>query len=259
MEKIGKQFKAIQAGTNHAKKVISKIPDDAPFACIDPETCPDPFIHPGYLGLIHKKFVSASNERLKPKAIVFDASDPDYSHFYGTIMRYFTRQPDFFKSEYILNDKTPGVGAPSFNKGLLVLGDHGVGKTFMFNVLNQLNPFIRKFNNSFSFMSALEVVELYNLDGSKGIQQLFRGQRYFDDVGTEDAGQHFGRIEVFKVLLERRYDLYNQTGQKTFITSNLSRDQFAKIYGSRIESRLYEMFNIMYAGGIDRRKTGISK
>lgn len=225
------------------------MPPDFPIACVDPKTCADPYLNPKHMRKMHALFVRKANEVLAPRRKSFETIDDEYSHFYGTIIRYITRQPEFFESRFIIN-----ADGASFNKGLLILGDHGVGKSFVFHVLSMLNTETRKYGNSFSFMSALEVVEMFNLHGTAGIQNLFRGQRYFDDVGTEDVGQHYGKSEVFKILIERRHELFLRSGHKTFITSNLSRDQFATIYGSRIESRLYEMFNIIYAGGPDRRK-----
>jgi len=223
---------------------------------IDPEyknklwTCSDGSIHPGYSVQLHKKIIEKSNELLEFRDKTFSTENPDYLKYYGTVVRYFAKNQQFFESENIINPKDA-----SFSKGLLILGSHGVGKTFLFHVLHQLSDEIQKYGNAFSFTSTLEVVELYNQFGSKGINSFLRGQRYFDDLGCEEQGSHFGKSEIFKLLIHRRHDLFTKQGVKTFATSNLSRDELSQRYGPEIESRLHEMFNIIYADGPDRRKT----
>lgn len=218
-------------------------------SCVDKDV-PGEYLHPGWAGILHKKVVAKSNELLQPRGQKFDVSNPDHAHFYGTVLRYFSRQKEFFDSGLILNPETA-----SLDKGLLILGGYGVGKSFLFNVLSELNDFTKRFGNSFSYISTNEVVELYDINGAKGITHLMRGQRYFDDAGTEERGSHYKQSEVMRVLLERRHDHFVKTGQKTFMTSNLSITEIGSRYGSRVESRIYELFTVIGVSAPDRRKT----
>lgn len=218
-------------------------------SCVDQDV-PGLYVHPGWAGILHKKIVAKSNDLLRPRGQLFNVDDPGHAHFYGTVLRYFSRQKDFFDSQLILNPETA-----SLDKGLLILGGYGVGKSFLFNVLSELNTFNRRFGNSFSYISTNEVVELYDIYGSKGIAHLMRGQRYFDDAGTEERGSHYKTSEVMRVLLERRHDHFVKTGHKTFMTSNLSITEIGARYGSRVESRVFELFTVLGVTAPDRRKT----
>ncbi len=53
----------------------------------------------------------------------------------------------------------------------------------------------------------------------------------------------FHLVENVQYILQRRYDL--RFGDFTHITSNLSPDQIADVYGEHIYDRCMEMFNFM--------------
>jgi DNA replication protein DnaC len=247
MAKLGNLIKANQPIKNQNLIINNLL--DLPICCLD-DKYPDPYINPGYSNMLHSKFVSTANEYLKQFNTEFNYQDQDYVDFYLAIIFYFTRNKRFFDSKCFVNDHPN----KSFNRGLLILGANGVGKTFIFNILSKINEMNQHFGNSFSFISSHEVVEMFNINGSAGIKHFYRGQRYFDDVGSEETGSHYGKVEVFRNLLERRHSLFMTSRQKTFISSNLSRKEISDVYGTRVNSRINEMFNILYLGGDDRRK-----
>lgn len=134
---------------------------------------------------------------------------------------------------------------PSINKGLFITGAYGCGKTLSMLAMKKA---LQTFEGAFSYKSTVEIVA--NLDKNQDID--FTNRTYFfDDLGQEK--KHYGN-EVFADLLFQRYDLYRNKGKKTHITSNLSIEQVEERYGQYISSRFYEMFNIIYVKGIDRRK-----
>jgi len=198
--------------------------------------------------ILHKDFVAVANSLLdvKGKEFVLDEQNQD---FYYTLIQYFSRNENFFKSPVLINRKKA-----SFNKGLLVCGLNGVGKSFLFRVFNELNPLITYTANSFSMVTSSQVVEEFNHQGHKGIGQYGKGQRYFDDIGAEESGNHYGKEEIFRIMLEKRYNIFVEHGHKTHISTNMSEEEIATRYGKRVGSRLYEMFNFIHAKGRDMRK-----
>jgi translation initiation factor RLI1 len=202
-----------------------------------------------YMKFLHHDFKQKSNEMLFKQGKSFKLNNEEQTHFYGTILRYFARNKSFYDSKIILNK-----GQADLSKGLLVLGGNGVGKTFVFRVMHELNQMLRVSENQFSFSCSDEIVHEFNKGGIEAIQRMFVGQRYFDDLGTEEVGSHYGQSELMRVVLQKRHDLFIETGKKTFMTSNYGQEELMKRYGNRAESRLFEMFNIIAFTGVDRRK-----
>ena len=84
-------------------------------------------------------------------------------------------------------------------------------------------------------------------------------ERIFDDLGEEETTvKHFGnKICIMGTILSERYKGFPDV--KTHITTNVSREQLPDLYGGRIDSRVYEMFNMILLGAssdsIDHRKS----
>ena len=153
-----------------------------------------------------------------------------------TLFYYFTKSDKFYQSKIIINEK-------SLNKGILLIGNTGSGKTTILDIFKSLKwQGFRKF-------STYDMVESFEKEGEKGITTYFTGNIYFDDLGAEQEAYYYGKREVVGTrLLEKRYNLYLRTGNKTHATSNLTPKQLTDKYGFRIEGRILEMFNIIYLG-----------
>ena len=96
---------------------------------------------------------------------------------------------------------------------------------------------------------------------------MWRGSRYFDDLKTERIASNFGKVNIFKEILEERYNRMNTNStsiNKTFITCNFKEgfendieaaiDEFGEKYGGRVYDRIFEMFNILEFKGLSFRK-----
>lgn len=140
----------------------------------------------------------------------------------------------------------------STNKGLLITGKCGTGKTLLFNIFKKVvqhNPVM-----AFSTTSSNRVVSEYDTNGSQSLTPYKTRKFFFDDFGSENKGKHYGKDEeVFTTILEERYMKFQDNGLKTHLTSNLTINQIKHRYGDRVHSRLFEMFNIIVLGGHDRR------
>lgn len=161
----------------------------------------------------------------------------------------------------------------SLNKGVLLFGGFGVGKTAI------LTFFRRNSHNPFIIKSCRDITFEYESDGAEAILKYSNliktgdpGYYYgnanlglcLEDIGTEDDKKNFGNLSnvIANVILSRYDKLYDYEKNpvlvnKTHGTTNLSRSEFLERYGSRAESRIAEMFNIFKfdAKSPDRRKT----
>ena len=136
------------------------------------------------------------------------------------------------------------------NKGILLSGPIGCGKTSLMNLMKHLTPTGHKFfvkpcrDISFEFIQ----------DGYEVIHKYSKGKLYhsepkticFDDLGTENNLKYFGNeCNVMAEILLSRYDLYISKKLQTHITTNLSATEIEKNYGNRVRSRLREMINLV--------------
>jgi hypothetical protein len=154
----------------------------------------------------------------------------------NTLFYYFTKHPNFYKTKIVKNE-------PSLDKGILLIGNTGSGKTTILDIFKALKwQGFRKF-------STYDIVEDFEKEGEKGITTYFKGNIFFDDLGAEELAHFYGKREnVGTRLLEKRYNSYIREGLKTHVTTNCTLPKLVEKYGFRVEGRIYEMFNIIYLG-----------
>lgn len=177
------------------------------------------------------------------------------------LIYYFSKDKRFFEC-----DNLSRISEPSFDKGLLIIGGFGNGKTSVMKTFESIFKGIKGFN--FKGYSANEVVtEFEKCTGDNADilrkefeNSMWKGIRYFDDLKTERIASNFGKVNIFKEILEERYRL----GSLTYVTCNYKEgfpndlekalDEFEDKYGSRVYDRLYQMFNIIEFKGKSFRK-----
>lgn len=137
----------------------------------------------------------------------------------------------------------------SFNKGLLIRGISGIGKTHVVKCIekNELNPVL--------ILSMIEISEELK---ENGVFEIIKGNKkiiYLDDVGTEEPSiNHFGtKITFFKNFIETYY-LRNKAFNRLIISTNENWKGVEEKYGFRVRSRMQEMFNVINVTGSDMRK-----
>lgn len=171
----------------------------------------------------------------------------------------------FNMCKYFTNE----TGILELENGIMLSGGVGCGKTTLMKLFND-NP-----KNSFIVVSCRKVAQEFanggqdNKGGFKAIEKYFNkiyGTRNrfghneygicFDDLGTESEKKNFGNnLNVMAEILLNRYDNQLLKGM-THITTNLTADEIEQYYGTRIRSRMREMFNGIYFSkeSDDRRK-----
>lgn len=138
----------------------------------------------------------------------------------------------------------------NLNKGILMSGPVGCGKTSLMNLMRYLTPIEYKFivkpcrDVSFEFIKdGYEVIHRY----SRGkLEQLDPKIYCFDDLGLENNLKYYGNeCNVMAEILLSRYDLYISRRIQTHITTNLSASEIEAQYGNRVRSRMRELFNLI--------------
>lgn len=194
--------------------------------------------------------------------------------FSRTLTAYFLAKNAFLQSPLLHH-----ASAPNLDKGLLVLGRYGTGKSSVFNTFHMLfkdacskgilvkmkddqYKNLAMFRLAFGFHSTNQIVRQF--EGLKGPEEKeffwkknSAGTKYFDDLTTENQASYYGKIELFKDILELRY----MNRARTFASMNFygnsvedTLDFLADRYGERVYDRLFEMFNIIELKGSSLRK-----
>jgi energy-coupling factor transporter ATP-binding protein EcfA2 len=168
----------------------------------------------------------------------FKIIETDYPIVYKLIAYFLKDEPTCF--QYGIN----------LNKGILLTGPIGCGKTSLMNLMKYLTATEHKFfvkpcrDISFEFIQdGYQIIHKYS------IGKLYQSEPRtycFDDLGTENNLKYFGNeCNVMAEILLSRYDLFISKKLLTHITTNLSATEIEKHYGNRVRSRLREMVNLI--------------
>lgn len=185
------------------------------------------------------------------------------------IIKYFAKDESFFNCSNLVTSFEGSELNPSFEKGILVIGGYGNGKTSIFNTLakgftSTTEQAKKEYWKSaahwnqlrFNAYNANDIVTEYECIEKAEYKEEFykkysRFRLYFDDFKNEKIASNFGKTEIFREIIEKRYN----NKAKTFLTMNYEPDKpfdlsavldsIAIRYGAHIYDRLFEMFNII--------------
>ena len=171
--------------------------------------------------------------------------------------------------QYLNNEKEfLSVEGRSFSKGLWLYGSFGSGKTALIMAYREAKRIL--FGEIVGLKTCVDMNDAFmKFDADTNERSRYLGiqayankndkkEKIFDDLGAEETTvQDYGnKLCVMNYILTERHKGYPRV--KTHVTTNLTRAQVDDYYGGRLESRMYEMFNIIRLGGsvdsIDHRK-----
>lgn len=180
--------------------------------------------------------------------------------YYSEIERDFeidSENADFFKmmSMYFSEDERfEKETCFKLRKGLIVSGKNGVGKTSFFRIVNSIGKIHNYKPAMFKDVSVHKVVSDFNCLGEEYMKKIIKTKYYFDDLGAENIANFYGiKEDLMKRVFLMRYDRFVLQGEKTFVSTNLNRQEIKKRYGERVYDRMLEMFNFIHMPGISRR------
>ena len=141
----------------------------------------------------------------------------------------------------------------NLDKGILMSGPVGCGKTSLMNLMRYLTATEFKFtvkpcrDISFEFIKdGYEVIHRYSRDLRLRGGQPVAVRYCFDDLGVENSLKYYGNeCNVMAEILLSRYDLFVSKKIQTHITTNLSASEIEAQYGNRVRSRMREQFNLI--------------
>lgn len=147
---------------------------------------------------------------------------------------------------------------PSFegdlNKGILLQGKYGCGKTVLLETYSLLhNHIVQRFSLNYPVLLFFKSVELQEQIIKQSVNVFVRKPLIIDEFGRESKTvQDYGNItRPLSELLSLRSDAGTLThGTTNFILNTLSSDEF---YGGMIGDRLKTMFNFITLHGESRR------
>lgn len=191
---------------------------------------------------VKSKWTSACNEIFPGFKI-----DSENEHVIKMLQLYIARDERF---ETVIKDKNY-----SLNKGILLHGNYGTGKTILFRIMQRAVYFLQ-LEIQFKRFNMRELCQQYQSEGAKALMPENR-HWFVDEFGIIEREQcnSFGnKIVVGDELIGVRYDRF-QSGFMTHLTTNLTYQQINDFYNPRTISRLHEMCNFIPLDGTDRRLT----
>ena len=152
---------------------------------------------------------------------------------------------------YVIRDKENAERLNiQLNKGILLSGPVGCGKTSLMSILR----FFLSIDSRYVMKSCRDVSFEFIREGYEVIIRYSRNSfnhdkprvYCFDDLGTENNLKYYGNeCNVMSEILLSRYDLFVSRQMITHVTTNLNSSEIESIYGTRVRSRMREMFNLV--------------
>lgn len=131
-------------------------------------------------------------------------------------------------------------------KGILLMGDSGVGKTAM---LKLVKPFFYR-KKQFDIVSCRVLSQEFMKRGFESLESCLSNSAKpicLDNLGKELPAKHFGyNCEVVHNVIEHCYEQrFDVDYPKVHITTTLSPSEIEKRYGLGFRKMLQEMFNVI--------------
>lgn len=150
----------------------------------------------------------------------------------------------------------------SYDKGFLLYGDIGTGKTmtmrafqkYMVHVRDALK--VKDYRLCSILTSATSIANEYVVDGQPAILKHVERDRnlFIDEFGREPIpAKYYGTpLNVLQFVLQIRYD--HRSESVTHMTTNMELEDIMPMYGDYVADRFKEMFNFVRYDGESLRR-----
>jgi len=156
-------------------------------------------------------------------------------------------------------------GLNTKNKGVLVIGNIGVGKSAMMKVIQRL---FKDTDRCFKKVNSTELKDMSEELTSGQIKDVYgyelKQDLYIDDIGLfSDVKRYGNTVNIISEIILERYNLFVECGFKTHFSSNVvaaltnkesTVPTLEKMYGNRILDRIKEMCYLIDFNGESLRK-----
>lgn len=165
---------------------------------------------------------------------------------WALIAQWAVRDPEFVKAGYDLN------------KGIMLVGPCGSGKSKLMEVLNRT---LKGFNSQLSFTEKItwKVAADFTRFGHDCLLAFGATHYLFDELGLrdrEDVAHFKNTVKIGQEIILHRYQQFKSRSVFTHFTTNLKKEQLEEFYGTREFSRLTEMCNFIQYNCEDKRLNG---
>lgn len=182
--------------------------------------------------------------------------------FFYTLYYFFFRKSNFNNSPLLFRDNLD----ISLDKGLIIFGGCGVGKT---SIINTFVALIKEFSLNYHQIPVrmnytkdivLEFEKTEFEYRNEIIEKYSKGFQIFDDVKYEHEATYYGKKEVIGDILYKRCETRNF---RTILTCNYDSENPKDInqaiesllrYGDRVYDRLFEAFNFVELKALSSRR-----
>lgn len=136
--------------------------------------------------------------------------------------------------------------------GILILGEVGSGKTFLMQMLQKVMLPLDRFRT----FNTVDVITDFKSNGEETLLKYVGSKVFFDDLGFEMKGTHFGdKVDCMDYLTYKRYEDFSRSGTLSFFATNLDGDQMKNRYDKRTIDRIQGMCHTIVLKGSSKRKT----
>lgn len=255
-----KQIEKFEAKHNYKKKSSEKSKEYFESLKNKKETKKSTLSYDDFKQMLYDKFMQ---EYFKKNGVKYNIEGVYYENLKPIFYYFLGDYKNFLKCENLLQKKNC---VPSLNKGLLLIGDYGNGKTSTMEAFSQVTKFTKK---HFEIIGAKEAVTKYSFLKNDAVEQknfyekLVNRKYLFDDILKEDKASSYGKLNLIEQVLEEKYRkniithaTLNYKEDSTGIIENVevALKQIGEKYGGYLYDRAFSMFNIIEFKGKSFRK-----
>ena len=150
--------------------------------------------------------------------------------------------------EIICNEKDWESNGLNPNKGLFLMGNTGVGKTFA------LECFFSQTRKNVGWrLDDQKIMEGVQTYGTQYFSRFLQDNMFWDDIGEEPQRMMWMGTDIWPglTIIKTRYTRWPHL--KNHFTSNMLLEDLSNYYGDKVMSRLNQMCNFIIVTGKDRR------